>query len=505
MDSLIPSSFSIFITIAAFFLSFITIKTLASKTHLKNKAKKYHPIAGTVFHQLLHFKRIHHYRTELSAKYKTCRLLGPSRSEIYTADPANVEHILKTKFENYGKGSENYKNLSALLGDGIFVVDGEKWRHQRKVSSYEFSAKNLRDFSSRIFLENAVKLANVVANASSANQVVDIQDLFLRSTLDSIFKVAFGVDLDCITGTNEEGMKFSAAFDEANALITWRYVDLFWPIKRFLNVGSEARLKKSVKDVDKFVYQIINEARKKPTSTDDSSVKNDHILSRFLRLSDTDSKYLRDIILNFVIAGKDTTGGTLAWFIYTLCKHPEIQHKIAEDIRNATKLEGNTNIAELAAHLSEASLEKMHYLHATLSETLRLYPAIPADPKECFSDDTLPDGYSVKKGDIVFYLPYAMGRMKFVWGDDAEVFHPERWLNEDGVFQPENPFKFTAFQAGPRICLGKEFAYRQMKIFAAILVSSFIFKLANEEEPVNYITMLNLHVDGGLHVRVMHR
>ena len=70
------------------------------------------------------------------------------------------------------------------------------------------------------------------------------------------------------------------------------------------------------------------------------------------------------------------------------------------------------------------------------------------DPKICFSDDTLPDGFSVNKGDVVCYLPYAMGRMKFIWGDDAEEYKPERWLDRDGFFRPENPFKFTAFQVG---------------------------------------------------------
>lgn len=64
----------------------------------------------------------------------------------------------------------------------------------------------------------------------------------------------------------------------------------------------------------------------------------------------------------------------------------------------------------------------------------------------CFSDDTLPDGFSVRKGTLVAYQPYAMGRMKTLWGDDAEQFKPERWLDENGVFQPESPFKFTAFQ-----------------------------------------------------------
>lgn len=56
--------------------------------------------------------------------------------------------------------------------------------------------------------------------------------------------------------------------------------------------------------------------------------------------------------------------------------------------------------------------------------------------RQCFSDDVLPDGSSVGKGDIVFYVPYSMGRMEYLWGEDAEAFRPERWLNEDGEFQP---------------------------------------------------------------------
>ncbi|KAL0373571.1 UNVERIFIED_CONTAM: cytochrome [Sesamum radiatum] len=496
------------IIILCIIFSVISIQLFARRLHQKQGKKTYHPIGGTVFHQLVNFNRLHDYMTDLAGKHKTYRLIGPFRSEVYTSDPANVEYMLKTNFENYGKGWYNYSILKDLLGDGIFTVDGEKWREQRKVSSYEFSTRVLRDFSSVIFRNNVIKLSKIVSEAAISNKPMDVQDLFMKATLDSIFRVAFGVDLDTMCGSNEEGAKFSNAFDDASALTLWRYVDILWKIKRTFGIGSEAKLKKNLRVVDEFVYKLISsKSEKMHESQDDPSLqlKKEDILSRFLQLSETDPKYLRDIILNFIIAGKDTTATTLSWFIYMLCKHPLVQEKVAKEIKDVTDSKEVVSISDFAASVTEENLEKMHYLHAALTETLRLYPAVPVDAKECLSDDTMPDGYSVKKGDMVAYQAYAMGRMRFIWGDNAEDFRPERWIDENGCFQQESPFKFTAFQAGPRICLGKEFAYRQMKIFSAVLLRFFVFKLSREGQTVKYRTMINLHIDGGLSVRAFHR
>lgn len=177
------------------------------------------------------------------------------------------------------QGWHNHSILKDLLGDGIFTVDGEKWRDQRKVSSHEFSARALRDVSALVFKENAVKLANVLSESADSDLPIDIQvsilthtnnqlhvltmflcvqDLFMRSTLDSIFKVAFGSDLDSTSGLNEEGARFSRAFDAASEITAWRYVDVLWRIKRALNLGLEARLKENVRVVDEFVYKLIN-------------------------------------------------------------------------------------------------------------------------------------------------------------------------------------------------------------------------------------------------------
>ncbi|GJT69180.1 cytochrome P450 704C1-like protein [Tanacetum coccineum] len=435
----------------------------------QHKKKKHHPIASTMLHHILNFHRLHDYMTELATKYKTYRVLSPFGYEVYTSDPANVEYMLKTNFENYGKGTYTHEILRDLLGDGIFTVDGDKWREQRKVSSYEFSTKVLRDFSSVIFRKNAVKLATMLSEAANNNQSTDINDLFMKATLDSIFKVAFGIDLDSMCGSNEEGVRFSNAFDDASALTLKRYVDIAWKIKKYFNIGSEAKLKESVRVVDEFVYKLIQtKTERTRKGQDDSSysltldvkqtrvnylngpvlcrMKKEDILSRFLQIEDKDPKYIRDIILSFIIAGKDTTSTAMTWFIYMICKHPDIQEKVAKEIKEATNMRNVTNGADFANSVSEEALEKMQYLHAALTETLRLFPAVPVDAKICFEDDVLPDGYNVNKGDMVSYQPYAMGRMKFIWGDDAEDFKPERWLDDNGCFQSQSSFKFTAFQ-----------------------------------------------------------
>lgn len=99
------------ITALAIILGVVTVGVLGRK--LKQK-KKYHPIGGTVFNQLLNFNRLHHYMTDLATKHKTYRLISPFRNEVYTAYPPNVEYILKTNFENYGKVSSFLDSASRI-------------------------------------------------------------------------------------------------------------------------------------------------------------------------------------------------------------------------------------------------------------------------------------------------------------------------------------------------------------------------------------------------------
>uniref|UniRef100_A0A453E0Y6 Cytochrome P450 n=1 Tax=Aegilops tauschii subsp. strangulata TaxID=200361 RepID=A0A453E0Y6_AEGTS len=231
---------------------------LARLALLGKRRRSYPPVAGVMLQQLLNWGRLPEYMTELSRRYGTFRMLTPTCNHVYTVDPANVEYILRTNFANYGKGAMTHDALEDLLGDGIFNVDGAKWRHQRKVASFEFTTRALRDYSSGVFRDMAAELAGIVAAAAAAGERVDMENLFMRSTLDSIFTVGFGVNLGSLSGSNQEGAAFARAFDDASEQSLYRFLDPLWKAKRLLNVSSEAAMRRWVRTIDDFVYAVID-------------------------------------------------------------------------------------------------------------------------------------------------------------------------------------------------------------------------------------------------------
>jgi cytochrome P450 len=136
---------------------------------------------------------------------------------------------------------------------------------------------------------------------------------------------------------------------------------------------------------------------------------------------------------------------------------------------------------------------------------MRLYPPVAMDTHSCKEDDFLPDGTFVGKGWLTTYSAFAMGRVEDIWGADCEEFRPERWVSEDGAFRPESPFKYPVFHAGPRMCLGKEMAYIQMKSIAACVLERFSFKFVGGGERPGLVLSLTLRMQGGLPMKVVTR
>ncbi|WMV44476.1 hypothetical protein MTR67_037861 [Solanum verrucosum] len=240
---------------------------------------------------------------------------------------------------------------------------------------------------------------------------------------------------------------------------------IVWKIKRFFNIGSERKLKKAIKLINILAQEVIRQRRKLGFSN------HKDLLSRFLQGDIVNETYLRDIVISFLLAGRDTVASASTSLFWLLTENP----RVAERIRD----EANEVLGQNQELTSCEQLRDLHYLQACVYESMRLYPPIQFDSKFCLEDDFLPDGTFVKKGTRVTYHPYAMGRMEELWGVNCLEFKPERWINKDGVFFQENPFKYLVFQAGVRVCLGKEMALVELKSMTLSFLRRFHVELAH--------------------------
>ncbi|XP_031284987.1 cytochrome P450 94A1-like [Pistacia vera] len=431
----------------------------------------------------------------------TSTLFRPGKVRgVVTANPLNVEHILKTNFENYPKGYRFIRLLEDFLGRGIFNSDGELWKVQRKTSSYEFNTKSLRNFvMENVSTEILSRLVPILNKASKTELVLDLQDILERFAFDNICKVAFNVDPGCLGGDGTARSEFMRAFEDAATLSASRFLSVFafiWRIKRLFNIGSERVLRKSISEVHEFANDIIR-------SRTEAKAKNmdEDLLSRFIGSDNHYSpEFLRDIVISFILAGRDTTSSALSSFFWVLSTRPDVQQKILKELESIRSRNGKS----IGNVYSYDELREMHYLHATISEAMRLYPPVPIDTKACIKDDMLPDGTFVGKGWFVTYHAYTMGRMESIWGENCHEYLPERWL-ENGIYRPENMFKFPVFHAGPRMCLGKEMAYIQMKSIAASVIERFVIDVQGKGKCPGHVLSLTLRMKNGLHVRVKER
>lgn len=299
--------------------------------------------------------------------------------------------------------------------------------------------------------------------AGKEDGVLDLQDVFKRFSFDSMCKFSFGLDPRCLE-LSLPMSDFAVAFDLASKLSAERAMTvspLVWKIKRMLNLGSEKQLKEAIKMIDLLALEVIKQRRKMGFST------HKDLLSRFMS-SVNDDTYLRDIVVSFLLAGRDTVASALTSFVWLLGKNPRVCSEI--------RAEADRILGQNQELTSFDQLRELHYLQAAVYESTRLYPPIQFDSKFCEEDDVLPDGTYVKKGTRVTYHPYAMGRMREIWGQNCLEFNPERWL-KNGVFLPENPYKYPVFQAGFRVCLGKEMALVEIKSVALSLVRQFQIQL----------------------------
>ncbi|ORZ37545.1 cytochrome P450 [Catenaria anguillulae PL171] len=407
---------------------------------------------------------------------------------LVSNDPRTVEWVLKTNFENYEKGPLFFENQRPLLGHGIFNADGDTWRVQRKTASYLFHVKNFRDFMLKVFAEHTDDLTARIDTAAATGSVIDLYDLLHRFTLDAFMEIGFGTPVHSLR--SDEQLPFAVAFDRAQNITSARMT--MSPVQRIVTeaITGEAReLNACVKVTDEFAKTVIRQRRAQMAAAGSDSELPADLLSRFLNMKQADgTPYsdadLRDTVMNFVIAGRDTTAQGLSWAFFLLSKHPAVLAKIRAEI---TQVLGDEFHLGATEQDYAALTRQMPYTKAVFFEALRLYPSVPMEIKAAVHADTLPDGTRVNPGDRIVWAPYAMARLPEVWGPDAEQFKPERFLDEQGGFVQPNPFKYPVFNAGPRCAW--DMATMEGMACLVTLVHNYDFEVVKPEEVVYKVAL----------------
>ncbi|GLT90875.1 hypothetical protein SLE2022_087910 [Rubroshorea leprosula] len=476
------------------------------------------PLLGSLPELIKNSSRMHDWIADnlhsCGGTYQTCICAVPflARKQglvTVTCDPRNLEHILKVRFDNYPKGPNWQAVFHDLLGDGIFNSDGDTWLFQRKTAALEFTTRTLRQAMAR-WVSRAIKyrFCPILDAAQREAKPVDLQDLLLRITFDNICGLAFGKDPQTLSpGLPENG--FATAFDRATEASLHRMIlpEVIWKVKKWFRLGMEDSLSRSLGHIDKYLSKIIDERKLELASRKQDGTPHDDLMSRFMKKKESYSdEFLKHVALNFILAGRDTSSVALSWFFWLVSQNPSVEEKIVSEICTVLMETRGSDVSKWVEEpLVFEEVDRLIYLRAALSETLRLYPSVPEDSKYVVYDDVLPSGTVVPAGSNVTYSIYSVGRMKFIWGDDCLEFKPERWVSKDGKrFEVKDSYRFVAFNAGPRICLGKDLAYLQMKsIAAAVLLRHRLMVVAGHR--VEQKMSLTLFMKYGLLVNVQPR
>mmetsp|Transcript_17138 Transcript_17138/g.48272 ORF Transcript_17138/g.48272 Transcript_17138/m.48272 type:complete len:593 (+) Transcript_17138:352-2130(+) len=453
------------------------------------------PIVGQFPEALQNFDRVRDWETEyLQTLAPTVYTKFGNNMVLWTMDEGDIRHVLE-RIDIYEQGYTRKVIFEDLLGEGIFNVDGDKWLAQRKKASKQFSVKRFRDFMVEVFSRGSEKVLLKISEAScKESKPFDMQDLFFRFTLDSFSIIAFDLDVGCLD--SEKQPPFAQSFDIATLNTAVRFFSPLWSLKKMFNVGTERALRDSIAVLDKYIYQVIKD--RKGLSREELAEKQD-FMTQFMSLRDKngnppDDKYLRDLVVNFLLAGRDTTASALSWTVLHLSKNPHCVTKMREEMNRVLQKTDRDRVTP-----DFYQLKDLQYVHAVFIEAMRLSPPVPVDGKVARIDDTLPSGLTVRAGDTVTYAPYACGRNPKVY-DSPEEFRPERWLDKEGKFQRPNPYTYPVFQGGPRRCLGEDMAIMEGKLMLAVLYQQYDIELAMEKEPT-YLPSLTMAIKGPLMVR----
>jgi len=363
--------------------------------------------------------------------------------------PEHVRYVLQENNRNYRKGDIVGK-MKVVLGEGLFTSDGEFWRRQRRLAQPAFHRQRIQGFA-ELMTDAADKSLDTWRGRALAGEPIDVMAEMSALTLAVVGRALFGVDLsDRATAV---GRNMLVALEE----LTRRALNPF-ALPLALPLPSHRRLQRATRELDRVVFEIIEQRRASDGNQAD-------LLAMLMEARDADTgegmttQQLRDEVMTFVLAGHETTAVTLAWTFHLLSRNRDVEARVRAEV--AEILAGRTPALE--------DLPRLLLLRRVIEESLRLYPPVGAIERMALAADEI-DGYAIPPGASLFLSPYVTHRDPQTW-PDPERFDPDRFLPEHAASR--HRFAYFPFGAGPRLCIGNEFALMEAQLILAMVLQRF--------------------------------
>ncbi len=401
-------------------------------------------------------------------------LLG--RPSLLLNDPDAIHHVLVANPETYRRTAAAIRVLRPVVGNGLLLAEGDAWRHQRRTLAPSFAPRVMPMLCRHIARATAGWVTDLAARAEAGP--VDLLAAMQGLTLEIAGRALFSLE----TGAFRDEMRtMITAF--GLTLARPYLLDLLLP----LGVPSPRDLLRwrFKRRWMRLIDRILAARLAMPAASAETGNDARDLLDLMLAARDPESgeafdrTALREQVATLIVAGHETTAVALFWSLFLLATVPEEQERVAAEVA------GLAITPENAA----AMLARMPRTRAVVSEALRLYPPAATLVRQATADDRI-GATAIPRGTVVFVAPWVLHRHRRLWRE-PDTFDPSRFLPDA---PPPPRFAYLPFGAGPRICIGAQFALAEAALVLGMLLQRFT--LAREtEEPVLPVSVVTTHPD----------
>lgn len=398
-----------------------------------------------------------------------------ARKVFVCNSPRSVQFAFSQSNASFERKSPQMRHaLRPLLGDGLFISDGETWRQRRKIVAPIVHVSRLGRFAS-LMVEAAVETRDRWARLDG--QRIDVLAECAQLTAEVICRTVFGRELG-----HRHAQEFIGGFSDYQAAVGQVDLMSLLGLPDWMPRWQSRTVRRSIRRIHGALDAVVA-GHRAGTERDGASVLGGLLNARDENGIPLDAMAIRNEAAVLFMAGHETTANALAWAWYLISQAPEVEAKLHAEI--------DAVIGARTARLEDVA--KLVYTQAIVDEAMRLYPPVPILSRECVVEERYDDTV-IPKGSLVLVVPWLLHRHRKLW-TAPDAFIPERFLEGSG--EPVSKFAYVPFSIGPRICAGMAFGHVEAVLCLATLAQAFRLELAEGHE-VRPVARLTLRPEGGL-------